>query len=346
MDKKLQVFVSSTFSDLRDERQAAVEGVLLAKCIPAGMELFAAGDRSQLDVIRTWIKESDAYMLILGARYGSVEPESQLSYTEIEYEYALSQGKPLFALVLSEEALSRKRTDLGAEVQEPIGHQTRLAAFRDRVLGRVSRIVTDSKDIKLYTLEALRDVQSRTNIVGWVRADSITDVGPLSIELARLSQENAALSKRVGELQEAVPPTDRSDLAGLDDPTVIPYRWKFSVAYASPNYEQSADVPSTWRDAFAMICPKLLENPADQTVKRALEMALAVSHVETSPSHLVISDVAQEWFDTFKIQMEALGLISLQLSNVVGGGRALFWSLTQHGMRTVRELRTIRRSSQ
>ncbi len=74
--KRLQVFVSSTFSDLRDERQAAVEAILSVGHIPAGMELFAAGDESQMDVIKQWIDESDVYLLILGGRYGSIEPKS------------------------------------------------------------------------------------------------------------------------------------------------------------------------------------------------------------------------------------------------------------------------------
>ncbi len=42
MDKKLQVFVSSTYRDLIDERQAAVQAILDAGHIPAGMELFKA----------------------------------------------------------------------------------------------------------------------------------------------------------------------------------------------------------------------------------------------------------------------------------------------------------------
>ena len=46
--KKLQVFVSSTYNDLKEERQAAVEAILKAGHIPAGMELFAAGNDSQL----------------------------------------------------------------------------------------------------------------------------------------------------------------------------------------------------------------------------------------------------------------------------------------------------------
>ena len=57
--KKLQVFVSSTYADLKEERQAAVEAILSARHIPAGMELFAAGDKSQMEVIKRWIDESD-----------------------------------------------------------------------------------------------------------------------------------------------------------------------------------------------------------------------------------------------------------------------------------------------
>ncbi|MCB0521514.1 MAG: DUF4062 domain-containing protein [Saprospiraceae bacterium] len=57
--KKLQVFVSSTYMDLVKERQVAVEAILQAGHIPAGMELFAAGDEEQWDVIKKWIKESD-----------------------------------------------------------------------------------------------------------------------------------------------------------------------------------------------------------------------------------------------------------------------------------------------
>ena len=69
--KKLQVFVSSTYKDMLEERQAAVEAILTAGHIPAGMELFAAGDESQFQAIRTWIDESDVFLLLLGGRYGS-----------------------------------------------------------------------------------------------------------------------------------------------------------------------------------------------------------------------------------------------------------------------------------
>ena len=102
MKRRLQVFVSSTFVDLISERQAAVSAILKAGHIPAGMELFTAGDRSQMDTIKQWIDESDVYLLILGGRYGSVEPSSGISYTELEFDYALQQKKPLFAVVVTD----------------------------------------------------------------------------------------------------------------------------------------------------------------------------------------------------------------------------------------------------
>jgi hypothetical protein len=90
MNKKMQVFISSTYTDLIEERQKAVEAILNAGHIPAGMELFKAG-RSQMETIKKWIDESDVYCLLLGGRYGSIEEESGLSYTELEYKYAVSK---------------------------------------------------------------------------------------------------------------------------------------------------------------------------------------------------------------------------------------------------------------
>ena len=69
--KRLQVFVSSTYKDLIRQRQSAVEAILTAGHIPAGMELFTSGDESQMEVIDQSIDESDIFLLILGGRYGS-----------------------------------------------------------------------------------------------------------------------------------------------------------------------------------------------------------------------------------------------------------------------------------
>ena len=44
MDKRYQVFVSSTFEDLQEERKEVMQALLELDCIPAGMELFPAAN--------------------------------------------------------------------------------------------------------------------------------------------------------------------------------------------------------------------------------------------------------------------------------------------------------------
>ena len=118
MKKKLQVFISSTYTDMLTERQAAVEAVLRAGHIPAGMELFAAGNESQWETIRRWIDDSDVFMLILGGRYGSIEPKSGKSYIAQEYEYAVKKKKPLFAAVITDKNLNSKVKESGLDAVE------------------------------------------------------------------------------------------------------------------------------------------------------------------------------------------------------------------------------------
>lgn len=203
MKKRLQVFVSSTYLDLKEERQAAVSAVLKAGHIPAGMELFTAADKSQLDIIKRWIDESDVYMLILGGRYGSVEAESGVSYTELEYNYALEIGKPLFAVVINDDALESKVKEVGTSVLET-ERPAELKMFKEKVLSNMSSFFDDVKDIRLCVMESLPEIASTRELSGWVSGDEVPDtkglvdeISKLNSEITALVKENAALSKKV-----------------------------------------------------------------------------------------------------------------------------------------------------
>lgn len=47
MRTRYQVFVSSTYSDLKEERSKVIKGIMDLDCIPAGMEMFPAIDEEQ-----------------------------------------------------------------------------------------------------------------------------------------------------------------------------------------------------------------------------------------------------------------------------------------------------------
>lgn len=192
-EKKLQVFISSTYRDLRDERQAAVQAVLDAGHIPAGMELFSVGDEEQLRVIRRWIDESDVFMLILGSRYGSIHPELRKSYTHLEFEHAQGSGKPYFCLILDNSYLDMKARTLGADAFDD--RSMRDAFANEITRSNMSAFVSSIDAISLNVYRSLRAMERR-NLTGWVRGDAAGNV-QLVEEVSRLSAEKSQLEKQL-----------------------------------------------------------------------------------------------------------------------------------------------------
>ena len=201
IQSRLQVFISSTYLDLKEDRQAAVMAVLKSGHIPAGMELFTAGNESQLEIIQRWIEESDIYMLILAGRYGSIHEKSGKSYTELEYDYAVSLKKPIFACVIRPEALEARVRVHGTSVLEQ-DSQDKWKLFRDKVRSRVCSEFEDAKDIKLSVHETMGDYQRRFQLSGWVRGDFLKELNTFDLELRESQRQNQLLQKEIAGLSK------------------------------------------------------------------------------------------------------------------------------------------------
>jgi hypothetical protein len=187
------------------------------------MELFTAGDKSQLDIIKRWIDESDVYMLILGGRYGSVEPESGISYTELEYDYALEIGKPLFAVVIADEALENKAKEHGTLVIEK-ERPSELKLFKEKVLTNISSFFEDMKDIRLCVMESLPEIASTRDLAGWISGNEISDtkglvdeIAKLNAEVRELTKENSVLAKKVGRHAKITSSSELDELKTILD---------------------------------------------------------------------------------------------------------------------------------
>lgn len=50
--KKYQVFISSTYTDLKEERSAVMRCLLEMNCIPVGMEQSPASNMNQMNYIK------------------------------------------------------------------------------------------------------------------------------------------------------------------------------------------------------------------------------------------------------------------------------------------------------
>lgn len=199
-NKKLQIFISSTYKDLLPERQAAVSAILKAGHIPAGMELFTAGDESQLEVIRHWINESDVLMLILGSRYGTIEPKSLKSYTEIEYHYAKELGKPTFAIIMDDGCFDDNWKKFQDEHE--IENRTKYDEFKTFVKSNMCSFFTDPKDIKIAIYESLNVIANKYDLQGWISGASVKSIVQISAEKEILNSEIKKLQTEIQVLRD------------------------------------------------------------------------------------------------------------------------------------------------
>jgi uncharacterized protein DUF4062 len=109
----MRIFISSTFVDLRPEREAAKEALLQSELVPWGMELFVSQPSEPLSVCLEKVQFSDAVVLIIGFKAGSLIPESpELTYTRAEFELAQELGKLVFPFFKTDGGVwANKETD-------------------------------------------------------------------------------------------------------------------------------------------------------------------------------------------------------------------------------------------
>ncbi len=327
--KKLQVFISSTYIDLIDERQSAVQAVLDSGHIPAGMELFKAGNETQLETIYRWIDSSDVYMLILGGRYGSVDIETQKSYTRLEYEYALEKGIPIFSVVLTDEFLKTKSLVLEKEKVYEQSNKEKYNDFKDLVLSKIVRMVNDSKDIMLAVHTTLHDFLEDYDLVGWIRENELEANTELLNQINEMNKENRQLHEIITDIRSelnAVNSTFESNLVFEGGIVTIlgSYTESSGTGYNIKHRTRNITKDITWDELFLLWSPRLTATLNSVSAKHQLEYCLR-DYVGRSFS------LNDNQFHKIKIQYSALGLLNYRESRTTKGGTAEFISLTKKG---------------
>lgn len=167
--RKFSIFISSTYEDLLEERQALIGVALERGYIPVGMEQFHAAPASQWDVITKMIDECDFYLVMIGGRYGSIDDTVGISYTEKEYDYAKNKGIPVLGLIRKAEAITNDKIDKGEGWKEK---QEKLENLRKRVEDEDNTVdyFTDVNDLKYRASATLSNaVNYCRKGAGWIR---------------------------------------------------------------------------------------------------------------------------------------------------------------------------------
>lgn len=188
MEKRYQVFISSTSKDLQPARKEVSEALLKSNCFPAQMELWGAVDAETFEFIKEVINQSDYLVLISAGMYGSIHPETGLSYTEMEFDYAVEIGKPIIRLLHKDPF----NVLTGDSIEPSDEGKEKLKSFRRKLEdGKLCEYWNTPKDLKAAVILGLIDLKRRHEAVGWLPASQIASDPVIS--------ENLQLRKKVSD---------------------------------------------------------------------------------------------------------------------------------------------------
>ena len=167
LKRRYQVFVSSTYEDLKEERQHVIQALLETKCIPLGMELFPAASIDQWNLIKQIIDECDYYLIIVAGRYGSIGSNG-ISYTEAEFDYAHQIKKPVIGFyhksVATLQGFKLEKTDAG---------KSSLDLFTQKVKKHTCKGWSSPEGLGSAVKSAIIHQLEFNPQPGWIKADTI-----------------------------------------------------------------------------------------------------------------------------------------------------------------------------
>ena len=342
MDKRYQVFVSSTYTDLQEERQEVMHALLELDCIPSGMELFPAANEDQWSLIKEVIEDCDYYILILAGRYGSCDSDG-MSYTEREYRYAAELGKPIIAFV------HRDPGQIVADKCEPEREgKDRLAAFRSLVEQRLCKQWSSSLELAGVVSRGISHLIKTTPAVGWVRADELPTT-EATLELLRLRDRVDELEAELARTR-VIAPKGTEDLSQGDDKKELRFSFSYHDREHYLDIEFNDSFWLTWNQLFSAVAPLMINEASERDVKRFLDMTVGEANrarlekKEAFEGHeLRRFSLKYEDFQTIEVQLKALGLTTRSIKLHGVKDTDAYWTLTAYGDEMMTRLRAIRR---
>jgi len=324
MEKRYQVFVSSTFEDLEDARKEISSALLKSDCFPAGMELFPAADLEQFEYIKQIIEESDYFIIVSAGKYGSIHPKTGLSFTEMEYDFAVTIGKPIIRLLHRDPLKSLP----GKAIEQSDVGRKKLETLREKLTrSRLVNFWNSIGDLGQQTILALLDIKKRNPSHGWVRGENALTVDIMKeLETLRTSAKTSSSNN----FEEQI---SFDDLKGKKDVSI------YAETDENDNKEMEL-APIDNKIIAESVFLALISNRSAAEIRRAASDLLT----EKFSFPKKYDKYAYYWLELdhqvleyFLHYLESRGLIKGSSSNIVSD-----WQLTQRGRMQATRLSSVR----
>ncbi len=321
--KKYQIFVSSTYEDLKKGRDQVIKAILEMGHIPVGMEMFSAADEQQWAIIKKQIDESDYYVVIVAHRYGSMEGE--VSYTEKEYDYAVSKDIPVLGFVIEPEAGWPE--DLKENNSTII---RRLESFKTKVTSRMVGHWENEDDLYGKCCIALMKTFNTQPRDGWVRS-SQTNTTEMISEITRLSRENGELRHQISEAQHAEESQQDNRVNQIIDALRLNKRTIFIWLRGQEDWGKGKEV--NLLQIFEAIGPYIIAEASDHTMADSLALRFG------GMPYRVNWPVPSSYVRRYIADMASLDLVTISSKQQGTDDTATYWTLTDFGKEVFNRIR-------
>jgi hypothetical protein len=306
-------------------------------CIPAGMEMFPAANEDQWTLIREVNDLSDYYIVVVGGRYGSVSADG-ISYTEMEYDYAVEQGIPVLGFVHADPgSIPANMTELDPEARD------KLEAFQAKVMTRMVKEYRTPDELASVVSRGLVRAMKQNPRPGWVREDqAMTD--EVRAQIAELRAALAEAENRNTEItRSSAAEIDSSFEHGQDEVELF-----FLVKDRSRGTTQTVPLDFTWDEVADLLGPSMLDEAAEPRLRKVLtdhawrhllDMDDGGWASVTYPEVTLLDD---SWGRVL-VQLRALGSIVTGQKKRTVSDRAVYWKLTPAGDEYLVRLKATRR---
>lgn len=318
MSKKYQIFVSSTYEDLRQAREQVIKATLEMGHIPVGMEMFSAADEEQWKLIARTIDQSDYYVVVVAHRYGSMVGD--VSYTEMEYDYAVRQGVPVIGFILDEGAHWSPQMIETDQVKVAA-----LTKFKQKVKRKPVGFWSSPDDLHGKFSIALMKLMNTNPRLGWVRETE--QVSPaVMTELSRLSSENAKLRKQIEDAkiqheQDSFEAIDRTVAALQANTRPLSIKMRLDTTWSTLKRV-------SFLELFEVLAPELMIEKSIESASSTIGVLIGeIPKKDLASSWPVPRNVVKEWF----ADLAALGLLEPSERKHAVSDTNEYWTLTDYG---------------
>ncbi|KGT46600.1 MULTISPECIES: DUF4062 domain-containing protein [Acinetobacter] len=317
LDKRYQVFISTSGQDMQPER------IILAQTL-VGMGFFSWGleQRTPLSTAfaRRQIDDCDYVVILLGSQYGE-QSVSGVGYMHLEYIYAVSKQKPVIVFMHDDpDSRDESLHDAKPELREKFNE------FRKLLQNEVDQIFTyrSLRDLEMAVRLNMPQMLERYPVTGWVRPQNTQALHDEIDELkAKIAQMEADADKSEPDPFLTLPKVSMHEVFSFE------YRMH---AYQDGNFKElKVQKKLTWAELLVILGDTFINPTPEEFFSKRMneylnETGLEDARVEMPRAHAVARA---------QMNIRALHSLKLQMRQndwIVPTGRddrqRLLWQLT------------------